>query len=236
MTRFRPVLLAAGVLAAAAPAAAQVGHAPASSPYREISRGLFVTPYVAFVGGGGGDFGIGPQDGTLVGAQVQIRANKFVGFGASVSSGTLQRRIVDPFVALAERDQGLVDQRLTLAEVQLQFHLTGAKSWRRLAPYAALGGGLAIAGSTPADTSGYEFGSKLFLAPAIGMRVALAPRLQLRLEARALYWKLNYPDSFRREPPDEPGTPEDPNAVITDGRLDQWTITSHLKVGLSWSP
>ena len=46
-------------------------------------------------------------------------------------------------------------------------------------------------------------------------------------------------DRFRNmsgEPPLEPGTPPDhSNAVITDGRTNEWTASSWLQVGLGYS-
>jgi hypothetical protein len=60
-------------------------------------------------------------------------------------------------------------------------------------------------------------------------------RLSLRGEARAVFWKLKYPTTFEDEPAQEPGTPDHSNAVITDGRLNEWTTSSWLLVGLGYS-
>lgn len=228
--------LAACVLVAPAALPAQVGHPPAKSPYRELTRGTFIAPFVAQIGGDGGDFGVAPHSGTLYGGMFFVRANRFLSLGLGASRGTLERQLIDPFVQLVNRDQGVVDQRLTTIDGQVGLNITGGKTWHRLAPFFSLSGGLAITSDTKADTSGFSFGTRFYFAPGTGVKIALTQRLQLRAEARAVFWKIPYPDSYRNEPPLEPGTVDDPNAVITDGRVSEWTHSSWFGVGISWSP
>lgn len=234
---FRPSFaLTAWLIAAPCGLSAQVGTDPEKSPYRELTRTTFIAPFVARIDGDGGDFGVGPHNGIMYGATLFLRANRFLSLGLGASHGTLERRIVDPFVELENRDQGIVDQKLTTIDGHVGLNLTGGKTWRRLAPFLSLSGGLAIAGETKADTSGFSFGTRFYFAPGAGVRLAITQRLQFRAEARAMFWKIPYPDSYRTEPPLEPGTPADPNAVITDGRLSEWTHSSWLGFGISWSP
>ena len=90
--------------------------------------------------------------------------------------------------------------------------------------------------TTPGDSSGFKFGRKIYLAPTVGTRIFITDRLHLRAEVRAMFWKLKYPSSFQQEPVEEPGNPPDnSNAVITDGRVQEWTATSWLQVGLGYS-
>jgi hypothetical protein len=224
-------VLAGGVTTAAA----QVGHPPGRSPYHDISKGHTVTPLVAAFGGSGGKFGIAPHDGTVFGFRYEIRNSQPIALGLQVGRGDLDRLIVDPFVAVANRVSGPVKQTVTFAEVDLQLNVTGGKSWHRLAPFVNAGLGLVFPTSTPADTSGFELGRRVYLAPGAGFRLFLTDRLHLRGEARVAFWKLKYPASFTREPPDDPGTPDDPHAVITDGNVSQWSTSSWLQAGLGFS-
>jgi hypothetical protein len=185
--------------------------------------------------GGGGQFNIGPHDGGVFGLHYDIRTGGTVQVGVGISHGRLQRFIVNPFVLLANRRSGPVKQSVTFADVTLQFNVTGGKSWHRIAPFIAASGGLAFSGDTPADTSGFDFGRKFYIAPALGARIFLSNRLHIRAEAKATFWKLNYPATFEREPVEEPGTEENPNAVITDGKLSEWTSSPWLQLGLSYS-
>jgi hypothetical protein len=210
---------------------AQVGHPPRSSPYRDIRKGHTVTALGGYFSGNGGQFNIGPQDAAVFGVRYDIRTGGTVQFGLGISRGNLKRFIVDPFVPLANRKTGPVRQSVTFADVTLQFNVTGGKSWHRIAPFVAASGGLALAGDTPADTSRYDFGRKFYFAPGVGFRAFLSDRLHLRAEAKATFWKLNYPATFQSAPVAEPTTP----AVITDGKLTEWTTSSWLQIGLGYS-
>jgi hypothetical protein len=211
--------------------AAQVGHSPQSSPYRDIRKGHTVAPTAGLFSGNGGNLGIGPHDGAVFGVRYDIRTASALQLGVGVSHGTLERFIVNPFVTLANRRSGPVSQSVTFAEINVQLNLTGGKSWHRLAPFVGAGGGVALAGGTPADTSGYNFGNKFYLTPNAGFRFFLSDRLHLRAEARATFWKLNYPTTFQQAPRDEPGAPP----VISGNNLSEWTASPWLQAGLGYS-
>jgi hypothetical protein len=223
------------LLLAAGPADAQVGHRPSDSPYRDIYKGHTVTAVGGYVGGSGGEFEIGPHGGAAFGIRYDIRTASAIQFGLQLGQASLERLIVDPFVELANRVSGPVDQRVSFAEADLQLNLTGGKTWRGLAPFVGMGLGIALASGTEADTSGYKFGNKFYFAPHAGFRFFVTPRLHLRGDARLAFWKLKYPVSFTEEPELEPGTPEEPNAVISDGRTSEWGTAPWLQVGLGYS-
>ena len=212
-------------------ALAQVGHPPGRSPYREIPKGHTVTGFAALFGGTGGRFGIAPHDGTLFGIRYDIRTGSTIQMGIGLARGTMERLIVDPFVVLEDRVSGPVDQTVSFAEVNLQFNVTGGKTWHRLAPFVGVGAGMTFPSGTAADTSGFELGHKIYFAPHAGFRFFLTDRLHLRTDARVIFWKLSYPASFTRVPPDEPEAPP----VITDGNVSEWTTSSWLQAGLGFS-
>jgi hypothetical protein len=217
------------------PAAAQVGHAPGSSPYQDIQKGHSVTFTGGWFGGSGGRFGIAPHGGPTYGLRYDLRAGSTIQFGLGAARGELDRLIVDPFVELANRTTGPVTQTVTFAELNIQFNVTGGKSWHRIAPFAGSGFGITFPSGTSADTSGFELGHKVYLAPFAGFRLFITDHLHLRAEARGVFWKLKYPSSFETEPVLEPGTDESPNAVITDGRVSEWVATPWLQAGLGYS-
>ena len=96
---------------------------------------------------------------------------------------------------------------------------------RRAAGFTGAAGGLAFSSDVPADTSGYDFGTKFFFAPAAGTRVFFSSRLHLRAEFRANFWRLNYPLSFRQEP--------DP--VIITGRDSEWDLSPWVLFGFGYT-
>jgi hypothetical protein len=216
-------------------ALAQVGHPPNASPFHDIRRGHTITPVGGYFSGDGGRFGIAPHSGPIYGFRYDIRTATPLEMGLGFARGTLDRLIVDPFVELVNRVSGPVQQTVTFVEFDLQFNLTGGKSWHRLAPFVGAGAGLTFPSGTAADTSGFKFGHKLYFAPGAGLRIFLTDRLHLRGEARTTFWKVKYPPSFTEEPALEPGTTDNPNAVITDGNVSEWTTSSWLQVGLGYS-
>jgi hypothetical protein len=222
-------------LLAVRPVTGQVGHPPGGSPFRDIRKGHTLTALGGYLGGSGGQFNIGPHKGAVYGGRYDIRTGSTVQIGLGIVHGSLDRFIVDPFVRLVNRRAGPVRQSLTLADLGVQFNVTGGKSWNRLAPFIAAGVGLALAGDTPADTSQYDFGRKFYVAPSIGTRFFLSDRLHIRAEARAVFWKLNYPTTFQAEPVEEPGTPENPNAVIPGDNLSEWTASPWLQIGVGYA-
>ncbi len=210
---------------------AQVGHPPGRSPYHDIPRGHTVTGLAGLFGGTGGRFGIAPHDGPVFGLRYDIRTASPIQLGLQLGRGNLERLIVDPFVVLENRVRGPVDQTVSFVEIDLQLNLTGGKTWHRLAPFVGVGGGLALPSGTAADTSGFELGKKIYFAPHAGFRFFLTDRVHLRTDARVIFWKLNYPASFTREPTEDPTLPP----VIDDGRVSEWSTASWLQAGLGFS-
>ena len=157
------------LLAWTTPGAAQVGHPPDASPFRDLKAGHSITPLFGYVGGSGGPLGVGPHKGTTIGLRYDLRTASTIQFGLGYARGNLERLVVNPFVALANRTSGPFEQTTSFVDLSVQLNLTGGKSWHRLAPYASLGAGLAFGNADVAsDSSGYEFGNKFYVAPAIG--------------------------------------------------------------------
>ncbi len=228
------------LFALAAPLTAQVGHDPASSPYRDIPNGKTITFLVGDIGGDGGKLGVGPHNGRSYGGRVDLRISGPVQFGLGFSQANLERLVVSADDSVATRTKGPFKQTLTMLEASLQFNVTGRKSWHRLAPYLSGTLGWANSSSLPAgairDSSGFDFGSKIYLAPAIGVRIILTNHLQLRLDARQLFWKLKYPASYTQDPAAEPSPNGDlANAVLPDGKREQWSGARELRAGLGFS-
>lgn len=213
---------------------AQVGHDPQSSPYRDIKHGSMLVPQAALVRGGGGSLGIVPNSGVLYGFRAEIGGAGPLLFGVEFGTGTLERLIVDADAPVATRISGPVDQSYTMLGVNLKLNLTGGKTWHGLAPYVGGGAGVAFAGKVPADTSGWDYSQRIYLAPTIGVRFFLRENLYLRLEARSLFAKVTYPEAYREEPALDPGTNESPNAVLAGQRVKQWVAGGVYTVGLGF--
>jgi hypothetical protein len=229
-----PALLLA-LAPAAASAQVAVGHTPTASPYMDVVRGHTLTLSGGLMTGGAGSIGLGPTDGAVFALRYDRRLSALVGITGGVGIARLERLVAHPDAPVESQFTGPVDQSVTLADIGLHFNLTGDKSWHRLAPFIMLTGGFGFAQQPAADTTSYEFGTKFFFQPGVGTRFMLSPRLQLRAEALAVAWKLSYPSSFGDEPAEDPGTEEDPNAVIPDGRFEEWVLAPRLQIGIGYT-
>jgi len=233
--RVRLAVILAFALGGTARAVAQVGYDPHGSPYRDVAKGHTITAIGGYLSGDGGRFGIAPQTGPFGGIRYEIRNSQTIAFALQVIYGDFDRLIVDPFVTPANQVSGPVKQSVTFTEASLQFNLTGGKTWHRLAPFFSTTIGLAFPSNTPQDTSGFELGHKVTLAPGVGFRLFLTQAIHLRAEARGMFWKLNYPASFTREPIEDPGTPGDSHAVIKDGNVSEWDTSGWFQAGLGFA-
>ena len=195
-------LVGAGFLAllAAAPLEAQVGHDPARSPYRDLRYTQFVSATAGYLFGDGGQFGVGPHRGLVATLRHEFLADRTLSVALLGGYSRLERNFADPFSPAEPRIRGPIEHRVLFGEGVLQLNATGGKTWHGLAPYFSAGIGLAFAETVVQDTSRYRFGTKFYLAPALGLRAFLSRRLFLRLEARSVFWNLSYPDSFRQDP------------------------------------
>ncbi len=230
---FGPALLS---LLAVAPVAAQVGHDPDKSPFRPIEHGMWLEVYGGRLAGNGGPIPVGPRDGPLFGARIDFRGRNTLQLSLGGWYSSAERWIINAQDSVASRIQGPVRQRVGAFEVNVQFNITGSKSWRSIAPYLGLGLGLAMGEGAPAaDTSGYAFGSKVYFSPNIGTRLFVTSRLHLKAEARATLWKIKYPTSYAFEPVKDPGTIDEPHAVNPGGKPSDYALAPKLILGFGWA-
>jgi len=188
-------------------AAAQVGHPPEASPYKDVRAKWLLSATGGYSWGSGGDVGVGPHDGPLMGARVDWLIGGPAMLGASVTYADLQRNLINPEAPLDERFLGTAKNSVLMLEASIALVLTGTKTWRGFAPY--LGGtlGLAFGGNVPEDSlSGFEFNTKFTAGFIIGTRWHLSQRVVFRFEFRDVFWQLKYPQPFFFPEADVPPT------------------------------
>ncbi len=234
-SRFARPVRAALILAAAAtfalPATAQVGHDPARSPYRDLVYGQFLSVSTGYLFGDGGKLGIGPHDGQVVTLRHDFLADRPLTIALGGGWARLQRSYADT-AALVNRIKGPVRHNVYWGEFIAQLNLTGGRTWHDLAPYANLGLGLAYAELLKQDSTGYQFGVRFFVAPGAGVRLFLSRRLFLRLEARAIFWNLSYPNGYQTHDPDGFG----PLLPLLSGQgLKEWSPVPLLHAGIGYA-
>ena len=202
-------------------------------PIATSGRGTPSPSPAASSGAAAGRFAIAPHRRARSTGSATTSARARPSSSASgVARGELERLIVDPFVELANRITGPVDQTVTFAEVNVQFNVTGGKT---LAPPRAVrrvrSRASPFRAARPPTPAASSWGTRS-TSPRSPASASSSPTgSHLRAEARAVFWKLKYPTSFEDEPVLEPGTAESPNAVITDGRVSEWVASPWLQAG-----
>jgi hypothetical protein len=229
----RTLALVVTLAVAAAPLAGQVGFAPDRSPYRDITRPSGLLFQYGHLGGNGGSLGVGPHDGDGWNLRYDVHLSGLLGAHLGFGHFSGVRDAYYPDDSAATRRRGPYTQGVTFIGAGMQATLTGAKMWHHLAPYLDTEIGAAIGSTVAADTaSAYAFGTKLYLAPSVGVQWFASPRLRLRFDAKFVYWKLNYPVSFFQVPLADPTA--DP-IIPSGGSNSAWTATSWLTAGLFFS-
>ena len=120
MRRIRLFLLPL-LLGGTIPIAAQVGHDPGTSPFRDIRTGTAWEIYGGSIKGSGGPIPVGPRDGPYLGVRALLRAKNTVSIGFGVWNAFTERTVLDPTVTPSAREVGVRDAHLLAGEVTLQF-------------------------------------------------------------------------------------------------------------------
>ena len=225
--------LAPAVLAAA-PLAAQVGHGPGASPYRDILHGNGWTITVGQVYGDGGPIRLSPNSGRSVGVRYDVRLSGLMQGYAGIGYLATERMLLAPDDSVAKRFSGPVDQTVWTPEIGLQLNLTGPKTWHHMAPFVAAGLGAAVGEGVAQDTTSFTFGTKLLLTPSAGVRLYFGQRVHARVEGLLYYWKMKYPITWTTEPEAQPSEPDQPTTAPirnSDG-LEDWIATPSLRIGI----
>jgi len=209
---------------------AQVGHEPSRSPYRDVRRGSTMLITGGYLGGGRGGPGVGMSDGPTGGLRYEVPLGGAIGVSLGVAYAQTTRFVVDPTMDSLTRKTGPFNNDVVLADAALQLVLTGRKAWHGLAPYVGASLGLAIGGGSPPDPSGYDFGTKVTLAPDFGVRWYPARRVSLRTDFRLVFWKLKYPVSYK-----VPNATDGSRVLPLTASLDEWTTHPWITVGLGWT-
>src|SRR2546428_6838645 len=111
---------------------AQVGHNPATSPYRDIALHPGPMFFVGHLGADRGNVGVGTSNALTYGARYELPAGRVVQFQFTGAYLRGDRFLVNPSPDSnsASRRSGPVKSDLLPLEIGMQLRLTGGKTWR----------------------------------------------------------------------------------------------------------
>lgn len=194
----KAILLAVVALAAAWPAAAQVGHEPARSPYVDVEHNQEITPFGGYVRMRHDPAGVAPQSAAIAGLRYEVGFTGPLAFSTDLSRSFSQRDVINPARPAATRAQGTQAAPVYAIDAALALNLTGRKSWHSIVPQIRAGLGV-VTSRAKDDSSGFAFGTPFAFSLGGGLKfVPARGRLQLRADVTDRIFKLSYPDTYYR--------------------------------------
>ena len=195
----KAILCGVAALLMAVPAAAQVGHEPEDSPYRDLQHRQEITVLGGWVKARHDPAGVAPQSAPLVGARYELTLTGPLALSSDLTAMFANRDVIDPAKPKAQRIPRNESATVYAADVALAMNLTGRKSWHHLVPQVRAGLGV-LRSAAADDSSGFRFGTPF--AFSFGGGLKLVPgrtgRVQLRADFTDRLFKLSYPDSYYR--------------------------------------
>jgi hypothetical protein len=233
--RFAAALLVCAVAGRAVPGAAQVGHDPATSPFRDVTTAQALTVQAGWWFGNEGDAGNGSLAGPMLGLRATTRLSAPLELMILLNYIQSERYVIDPNKPPLTRTSGPVDMGMVDAEIGLNFNLTGAKTWHGLAPFVGFAMGLIVPTNGGVDPGGFEVKSNWTFVPRAGTRLHLSRSLAMLFEVRDNTIQYEYPLSYFR-PTDGQGNVQPFDPVLDPLRYDEKDITNNfsLSFGLSY--
>ena len=207
--------------------AAQVGHLPQDSPFRDVPYRHELTTYSGWYTGAEGSAGVGPQAGPIAGVSYDIRIGGPAFFSAHGAYAFSQRNVIDPLNPVATRHQGVKDVGLVMLDAGITLNLTGQKSWHGFIPFTRFGAGIVMNVGGQADPANFTIGTPFALIFGGGLRWTSGGRWQLRLDATDHLFQLSYPSSYN-------SIPEGGGRPVLIGDTEEWTHNGVFTIGASY--
>jgi hypothetical protein len=223
----KALLCGALALLVAVPAAAQVGHPPAESPYADLEYKQELTVLFGSDRAREDPAKIFPQSAAMAGLRYEIYMGGPLSFSTDVTRTLSSRNVVEPTLPASRRALGTESAPVYAADLALALGLTGRKSWHDIVPQ--IRGGVGIMASPAKDvTSGYSFGTPFAFHFGGGLKFVPGGHFQLRTDLTERIFKQSYPDSYFANASDNTAVLKDP----TPRRF--YTHHTALTVGVSY--
>lgn len=220
------------------PLAAQVGHEPARSPFRDLDRTMEVTVYTGSYRARTDPARVAPQSGPIIGVLYQWRASGPLSLTAGASRVGSQRRVLDPereatcgTPPAASADCKLVGEfrwPLYFLDGGVALDLTGPRTFYGFVPDLKAGVGLMSDFHTQTDVGQFSIGTRFAIKWGGGIRWVPSELFQVRADVSNHLHSVGYPDAYF--------TPATDNSQIrpTGSSRTVWLNNIALTIGVSY--
>ena len=200
------------------------------SPYRFLESKQEAGLFGGYISPATGRFGFGPGPGPAWGLRYGINFSGPFGLEAVMTQAPTQRDIVDPGRVEGDRVIGEMSSQLVTIDGRLRFSLTGDRTWHRLSPFLAMGGGLVFdAASDNSDEEllladdRFHFGTSFVGILAGGLRWLPGERFLIRGDLSLSIWQLKTPRGY-----------SDPERAFTGVDEKEWVGSSSFTLGIGF--
>jgi len=176
-------------------AAAQVGHTPERSPFRDIEGGQELTLFAGHFNSLSDPVGVAPKSGPVAGLLFQVHVGGPVEFIVRYAQARTTRMAVDPVLGKANRSLGSHDARLSMYDVDIGLNLTGMKSYHRIVPVVNFGAGV-VSCTCTVDGDPFSFGTPFAISLGAGLRYVPGGHFQIRVDLNDYLYQLHYPAAY----------------------------------------
>jgi hypothetical protein len=194
------LLVTLGVTSLLLPAVLEAQVIP--SPFRHIETRHEIGFHAGYLYTNRGSLDLGPAPAPVFGSRYNIALTGplqgEVGLSFSPTSRTVYARpggATGSIISVGERDFVIM-----ILEGGIRFRMTGARTWRGIAPYAAGTGGVVTTLGRPADIEEaipadqrFQFGPSFAAGLGLGSDFFVTERFSIRAEARDHFWRLTHP-------------------------------------------
>jgi hypothetical protein len=189
-----------------APLAAQVGHEPQKSPFRDLERTMELTVFTGTYRARIDPAQVAPQSGPIMGLSYQWRASGPLSLTAGISRVGSERRVLDPereatcgASSTPNPDCKLVGEfrwPLYYFDGGLALDLTGPRTFYGFVPDLKAGIGLLSDFHTKADVGEFSVGTRFAIKWGGGIRWIPSELFQIRADVSNHLHSIGYPDSY----------------------------------------
>ena len=152
----KAIQFAALALLVASPSLAQVGHEPASSPFKDLEYRQELFPYGGYARARVDPAGVLPQSASIAGLRYDLYIAGPVWLTSDLSAMFSDRTVIDPTKPAVSRLVGTETASVYALDLGFALGLTGRKSWHRLAPLVRAGVGIVTSKAADDTTGGFN--------------------------------------------------------------------------------
>lgn len=231
-------LIAITAIAAASPAAAQVGYDPQKSPFRDLERTMEVSIFSGRYTAKRDPARVAPESGPLMGIHYQWRVGGPASLTATLARVESERRVLDPekVGTCGPASDPDVDCKLVrvyrwplyFADAGVSLDLTGARSFYHLVPDLKAGVGLASDFHSKPDVGEFAFGTRFAIKWGGGIRWVPTNLFQIRVDATNYLYSIRYPETYYQPASD------DTQILAPRQKRSVWLNNTGFTIGLSY--